>query len=314
MSAYIIRRLLTAVPILAGLSLLIFTLSVLSPSSPAAVLARQRSQTGQITPADIQQARDELGLDRPLTVRYLDWVQGALHGDLGRSFFRDEPVLQLILDRLPATLQLTGAALLLSIVLSLPLGVIAALQHRRIGDHVLRIGALIFASIPGFVFAFVLIIVFATKLDLLPVAGRQGPASVVLPALAIAVGPTAILSRLLRSTLLEVFSEEYMKAAGSKGLPQLWVVTRHALRNAAIPVVTVLGPVLAFLIDGTLVVEIIFAWPGLGRLTFEAISQRDYPVIMAMVLYAGAAFLVVNLLVDISYAALDPRVRLRSSS
>lgn len=314
MAGYAIRRLLTAVPILAGLSLLIFTLAVLSPSNPAAVLARQRSPTGQATPAAIQQAREELGLDRPFMVRYLDWVWGAVQGDLGRSLFREEPVLELILDRLPATVQLAGAALVLSIVLSLPLGVLAALQHRRIGDHLLRIAALIFASVPSFVFAFVLIILFATQLDLLPVAGRQGLASMILPALAIAVGPTAILSRLLRSTLLEVFSEEYMRAAGGKGLPQLWLVTRHALRNAAIPVVTVLGPVLAFLLDGTVVIEIIFAWPGLGRLTFEAISQRDVPLIMAMVLFAGVTFLVINLLVDISYAALDPRVRLRSST
>lgn len=313
MGGYILRRLLSAVPILAGLSFLIFTLSALSPGDPAAVLARQRSASGQVTPEDIQRVRAELSLDRPFAVRYLDWITGVVQGDFGRSFFRQEPVLQVILDRLPATAQLAGAGLALSVVLSLPFGVAAAVYHRRAADHLLRVGALIGASIPGFVLAFLLIIVFATKLSLFPVAGRQGPASLVLPAVTLAAGPTAILSRLLRSTLLEAFSEEYMRVARGKGLPELWVVTRHALRNAAIPVLTVLGPVLAFLLDGSLVVEVIFAWPGLGRLTFEAINQRDYPLIQAMVLFAGLTILVVNLLVDISYAAIDPRVRLGRS-
>ncbi len=314
MGRYLARRLLIAIPTLLGLSLLIFVLVSAAPGDPAEELARRVHSGNEPTPAQIDEARRELNLDRPFFTQYGLWLKGAVSGDLGESFYKKRPVADEIRDRVPATVELAVSAFLFVVVMAVPLGVAAAMFHRHWVDHGLRFLALVFASVPGFFMAYLLIIFFATKLQLFPVAGRQGIESLVLPSLALAALPTAVISRLLRSSLLEVFTEDHMRTARSKGLRPSQVVVRHGLRNAAIPMVTYMGVVMAELLEGAVVVEVIFAWPGMGQLTFEAISQRDYPTIQAVVLFSGAVFLVMNLLVDMSYRLLDPRIRLEAAT
>jgi ABC-type dipeptide/oligopeptide/nickel transport system permease component len=308
---YLGRRLLVAVPTLLALSFLIFALVSSAPGDPAEELARRRTQDP--SPAEIADAKHELHLDRPFVTQFGLWLKGAVTGDLGPSFAKKRPVVDEIRDRMGATIELALAALLLVLVMAVPLGVLAAMFHRHWVDQALRVWALVFASIPGFFFGYLLIIELATNLKLLPVAGRQGLASLIMPAIVVAGGPTAVISRLLRASLLEVFSDDYVRTARSKGLNSLQVVVRHGLRNAAIPVVTYLGTVFGGLLEGVVITEIVFAWPGIGRLTVEAISQRDYPMIQAVVLMAGTVYLLVNLLVDMLYGVLDPRIRLEGA-
>jgi ABC-type dipeptide/oligopeptide/nickel transport system permease component len=308
---YLGRRLLVAVPTLLALSFLIFSLVSSAPGDPAEELARRRTQDP--SPAEIADAKHELHLDRPFVTQFGLWLKGAVTGDLGPSFAKKRPVVDEIRDRMGATIELALAALLLVLVMAVPFGVLAAMFHRHWVDQALRVWALVFASIPGFFFGYLLIIELATNLKLLPVAGRQGVTSLIMPAIVVAGGPTAVISRLLRASLLEVFSEDYVRTARSKGLNSLQVVVRHGLRNAAIPVVTYLGTVFGGLLEGVVITEIVFAWPGIGRLTVEAISQRDYPMIQAVVLMAGTVYLLVNLGVDMLYGVLDPRIRLEGA-
>ncbi len=313
MGRYAARRLLVAVPTLLALSLLIFALVSRAPGDPAEEQARRQDSRGEISPERLAEVRHELGLDRPFVTQYVSWLGGAVHGDLGRSFVRRTSVSSEIGRRIPVSARLAGAAFALILLLSVPLGVAAAMFHRHWADHALRVLSLLGASVPGFFGAYLLIILFATKLGLLPVAGDEGWQSLVLPAITLAVGPTAVVSRLLRSSLLEVFGEDYMRSARSKGLGPLTVVVRHGLRNAAVPLVTYLGAVFGALLEGAVIAEVIFAWPGVGRLTVEAIGQRDYPMIQGVVLFAGAVYVVMNLLVDLSYGFIDPRIRLEEA-
>ena len=310
MARYLARRVLVAVPTLLALSFLIFLLVTNAPGDPAEEYARKRSGSQEATARDIKNAQVELGLDRPFFVQYGSWLKGMVTGDLGESFAKRAPVYDVMRERLGPTLELTFASVLLIVMVGLPLGVMAAMFHRHWTDQIFRIFALFGASIPGFFLAYVLIVQLATELKLLPVAGRQGLSSLIMPAIVVALTPVAVLSRLLRASLLEVFTEDYIRTAKSKGLGSLAVVMRHSLRNASIPVVTYAGTVLGALLEGVVVVEFIFAWPGLGLLTLEAISQRDYPVIQAAVLMSGVIYLVGSLLVDALYGVLDPRIRL----
>jgi peptide/nickel transport system permease protein len=278
---------------------------------PAERLASRGLLPGQEPTAEqVEAARHELGLDRPFATRYGDWLGRALHGDLGESLYAPIGVSGEIRRAIPTTAALALAALMLIVVLAIPLGMLAALYHRRWPDHLLRFLALAGASVPGFFLSYLLVYVFAVRLRLLPVAGAQGFRSVVLPAVVLAVGPAALLSRLLRSSLLEVLGEQYITVARAKGLTAVAVMVRHALRNAAIPVLTVVGNVFARLLEGAVIVEIIFSRPGIGLLTYEAVASADYPVIQGSVLFAGVVFIVLNLLVDLSYPLVDPQVRL----
>jgi ABC-type dipeptide/oligopeptide/nickel transport system permease component len=307
---YLARRLLIAVPTLLALSFLIFLLVSNAPGDPAEEYARKRSGSQEATAQDIQRAKVELGLDRPFFVQYGTWLKGMVTGDLGESFSKRRPVSAELGDRLGPTLELASASLLLIVLVGVPIGVTAAMFHRHWADQSFRFAALLGASIPDFFLAYLLIIQLATEMKLLPVAGRQGLASLIMPAIVVAITPTAVISRLLRASLLEVFTEDYLRTARSKGLGSLQVVLRHGLRNASIPVVTYAGTVIASLLEGVVIAEFIFAWPGLGGLTVEAISQRDYPVIQAAVLLSGAIYLAANLLVDVVYGLLDPRIRM----
>ncbi len=310
MTGYVVRRVLLIVPTLLLLAFGTLLLAALAPGDPAEQYARTQSSTGVVTPQEIEVARHQLGLDRPFLLRYAVWVGGAVHGDLGRSFTRQTTVAAEIGSRAEATLELAVAAMLLIIVVAVPLGTVAAMLHGTAVDHALRVGSLVVASIPGFFLAYVLIEVFATRLDLLPVAGREEASSVVLPAVTLAAGGIATASRLLRASLLEVLAEDYIRTARAKGLSYRQVVVRHALPNATLPVVTVFGALLGYLLAGSVIAETIFAWPGLGQLLAESVAERDLPMIEGLVVLAGTLFLVINLLVDLSYRALDPRIRL----
>lgn len=310
MGRYVARRLLVALPTLLVLSFFIFTLVSAAPGDPAEELARRLAGSQEPTPGQIDDARRELRLDKPFFTQYGLWLKGLVTGDLGISFAKKRPVQEVIGERVGATAQLASAAFVLIVLLSIPLGTIAAVFHRRWPDQILRIVALICASMPGFFFAYLLIIWLVTNARLLPVGGRGDWQTLIMPSVVLAVLPSAVVSRLLRSSLLEVFGEDYMRTARSKGLSGMAVTVHHALRNASIPVVTYLGTLFGGLLEGVIIAEFIFSWPGLGSLMFEAISQRDYPMIQAMVLLAGAIYIFINLLVDVSYGALDPRVRL----
>lgn len=314
MQRYVARRLLLALPTLLGLVVLAFTLITLTPGDPAVELARRRAPAGEATEEDILRARAELRLDRPYHEQLLEWTYAAARGDLGRSFSTGRPVAAEVAARIPATAQLAAGALALTCAAAIPLGVLAATRRNSLLDQGLRVGALVGASLPGFFLAYVLIIVFATTLHLFPVAGRSDLASMVLPTVTLAAGPTAVLSRLVRASLLEVLGEEYVRAARARGLSEARVVLRHALPNGLIPVVTVIGLLVAHLLAGAVIVETIFAWPGVGKLAVDAIFQRDYTMIQGVVLLIGAIFVTVNLVVDLSYAFIDPRVRLAASA
>lgn len=309
MVVYLTRRLLALLPVWVGITVLAFGLSLLTPGDPAEDYLR-RVLDSEPTPEAVARVRREFGLDQPFPVQYARWVWAALHGDLGRSYRTRGPVLDQLVDRLPATFQIALPATVLGVGFALPLGALAAVWRRSWFDHASRVTALLGASMPAFWLALLLITLLSVKLRLLPVAGRGGPEHVVLPSITLALGMAAVLTRLTRSSLLEVLGEDYVRTARAKGLPERVVVARHALKGALIAVVTMIGVSFGHLLGGAAIVETIFAWPGLGRLAVESIYARDYPVIQGYVLVTGTIFVLVNLAVDLCYAWMDPRVRL----
>lgn len=309
MRSYILRRLAVLIPTLLGMSFLVFAVASLTPGDPAEEYA-QRVNDRPPTAEQLAAARHELRLDRPFVVQYTSWVGHALRGDLGKSFFSRRPVASEIWHRVPFTLQLAVPAALLSLVLAALVGAVCALYRNHLVDQLVRILSLAGASLPGFWLALILIIMFSVRLRLFPVAGRQdGLASAVLPVIALSLPSAAVLGRFIRSTLLEVLGEDYIRTAHAKGVRRVLVLRRHALRNSLVPVVTALGTSLGHLLAGTVVIESIFAWPGLGTLTLDAIRHRDYPMLQAFILFSGLVVILINLLVDVSYAAIDPRIR-----
>lgn len=312
MGAYVLRRLALLVPTLLGISMLAFAVANLAPGDAAEEFLR-RTLDRTPTPAEVAATRRELGLDRSLVAQYLSWAGDVLRGDLGISYSTRRPVLDEVLHRIPYTLELAVPAALLALLLAVPLATLSALQRNRLPDQIVRVLSLAGASMPAFWLALLLIVVFAVELSLVPVAGRQGWTSVILPVAALTVAPAAVLTRFTRSALLEVLGEDYIRMARAKGLRRE-VLTRHALRNVMIPLLTVFALSFGHLLAGAVVIETIFVWPGLGSLILAAITERDYPVIQAFVLYSGLAFLLINLVVDIAYTAIDPRVRLQPAS
>lgn len=308
MNGYLLRRLALLVPTLLGISLLAFAVANFAPGDAAEEFLR-RTLDQPPTPAEVAAARAELGLDRPLAVQYAAWTADAVRGDLGVSYSTRAPVLDELLRRVPFTLELAVPAALLSLLLAVPLATVSALYRNRWPDHVVRVLSLAGASMPGFWLALLLIVVFAVRMSAVPVAGRHGWTSVILPVVALSVAPAAVLSRFLRSSLLEIFGEDYVRTGRAKGLRPRRVLTHHAMRNAAIPLLTVFALSFGHLLAGAVVVETIFVWPGVGSLIVDAITERDYPMIQAFVLYTGVAFVLLNLVVDVAYTAIDPRVR-----
>ncbi len=312
MFAYIIRRLLATIPVMAIVAFFVFSLLYLTPGDPAAVIA------GDIATADdIARIHAKLGLDEPFLWRFGTWLWGVLHGDLGISIFTNLPVSQLIGQRLEPTVALTLVALVVTLIFAVPLGVIAAWKVGTWIDRGVMVFAVLGFSLPAFVLAYLLILAFSIELDWLPVQGyvslREGFVPfiehLILPSIALGLIYGALIARITRASMLEVLSQDYIRTAHAKGLANRTVLIRHALKNAAVPIATVIGIGIALLISGVIVTETVFAIPGIGRLTVDAILRRDYPIIQGVILMFSAAYVLVNLAVDISYTLLDPRVR-----
>ena len=313
MRAYALRRVLLVIPTIIGISLLTFVLVQFAPGDPAEQYAA-RSLARTPTRVEIEDARHELGLDRSLPVQYVSWVSGVLHGDMGKSYSTREPVAHEMRRRIPFTLELAIPAAILALLVAIPAGIICAVRRNRLIDQVVRVTSLAGASMPSFWLALILIIVFAVHLHLTPVAGRGDIRNFILPVVTLAAAPTASLTRFIRSAVLEALGSDYVTTARSKGLREAFVVGRHALRNSLITVVTVFGSSLGHMFAGVAVIETIFVWPGVGKLLVDAIAQRDIPMIQAFILYIGVVFAVVNLLVDLSYAVIDPRISLKKTA
>jgi ABC-type dipeptide/oligopeptide/nickel transport system permease component len=301
--AYIVARLATAVLVILGVSIVSFFLTFLT-GDPAEIMLPPGA-----TAAQIAQFRAEWGFDDPLPVQYWRFLKRAVHGDFGISLRHGQSSLPLIAARLPATLQLTLTAMVLAIVLALPLGVLAA-THRGRPIDLLAMGVALFGqSVPNFWLAIMMILLFAVSWGLLPTSGRGGIAHVVMPAVAIAINLMALPTRLVRSTMIELLSEDYIRTARAKGLRELFVTTGHALPNALIPLVTVIGLQFGYILGGAVVIETVFTWPGVGLFTIQAILNRDYPVVQASVFILATAVVLINLIVDLLYVWLDPRIR-----
>jgi ABC-type dipeptide/oligopeptide/nickel transport system permease component len=274
-------------------------------------------RAGNPTQEDIERLRHALKLDRPLPEQYLDFVTGALHGDFGESLRYRTPALDEVLSRLPATIQLSVAAYLFALLVAIPTGIVSAVKRGGPADFFGRFVSLIGVSFPSFWLGLVLILLFSVRLKWLPVSGRgegfeEGLKALILPAVTLGTAYAATLMRLLRSSLLEVLNQDFIRTARAKGLRDRSVLIRHALRNALIPVVTVAGLQIGFLLSGSVIVEVVFSWPGVGRLVVDSIGQRDYPVVQAAVVLLASALVVINLLVDVIYALIDPRIHYSS--
>jgi ABC-type dipeptide/oligopeptide/nickel transport system permease component len=307
MTAYIGQRLVHAVPVLIGISVLTFLMLHLIPGDPVSVFAGDKP----LTPERAEQLRHQYGLDRPLVVQYVDYATHTLRGDLGVALRSQRPVLDSILEVLPSTAQLTLTALALAAVLGTTLGITAAVAHGTWLDTAVMAIAMLGISTPVFYSSLLLILLFSFTLAWLPATGQGGIERLIMPALALGLSSAAVLARLVRSSMLEVLHQEYVTTARAKGLAQPLVVLRHALKNALIPAVTMLGLQLGALLGGAVVTETIFSRPGLGRLAVDAILNRDFPLVQGTVLFAACVYVLVNLAVDISYAVIDPRIRYR---
>ena len=305
MLRYIIQRLLQLIPILIGISVLTFLMLHLIPGDPVLIFAGDKPMTEERA-AEI---RHQLGLDRPLWVQYGDYAAHAVRGDLGRGLRSQRPVLDSILEVAPGTTQLTLAALALATILGMTLGILAALARGTWLDTAAMTFAILGVSMPVFYSSLLMILLFSFTLGWLPATGQGGVARLVMPATALGMISAAVLARLVRSGMLAVLRQEYVVTARAKGLAPRVVVLRHALKNAPIPTITMLGLQLGALLGGAVVTETIFSRPGVGRLAVDAILSRDFPLVQGTVLFTAVAYVLVNLLVDISYAAIDPRVR-----
>ncbi|MBQ1023560.1 ABC transporter permease [Micromonospora sp. C95] len=314
MARFVIRRLLQSAVVLLGVTLVVFLLLQLVPGDPVRVALGTR-----FDPQTYEALRARAGLDQPLVAQYFDYLRRALTGDLGVSFRSGRPVTAIVLERLPATLSLAVTAVVFAMAIAFPLGIVSAIRSGSLVDHAARVFSQFGVSVPDFWMGIMGILLFSGVLGWLPPSGyvalTEDPgrwaSHVALPAATVGLVTASILTRFIRSSMLEVLSEDYVRTAEAKGLRTRVVVLRHVLRNALIPVVTVVAVQLASLLGGVIVIEVLFAWPGIGRLTYDAVAARDYPVLQGAVLLVAALFLLVNLLVDILYARLDPRITVK---
>src|SRR6516165_10158244 len=312
MLGYVLRRIVGTIPVMAVVALFVFSLLYIAPGDPAAIIAGD-----QATPADVARIRESLGLDRPFLVRFGEWLWQILQGDLGTSIFTNLPVLTMIAQRVEPTLSLMAVTLCLAITVAVPLGVLAAWKAGTWIDRAVMAFAVFGFSVPVFVIAYLLSFVFALELEWLPVQGYTSLAegiwpwfeNLILPAIALGCVYIALIARITRAAMLEVLAQDYIRTARAKGLGQRGILFVHALKNAAVPIVTVIGIGVALLIGGAVVTETVFAIPGLGRLTVDAILRRDYPLIQGLVLLFSFAYVLVNLIIDLLYTLLDPRIR-----
>lgn len=292
------------IPVLAGVILVVFILSTVVPGDPARILSGQRGD-----PETIERIRREMGLDRPWYIQMAKFFRDAITFDLGRSYRNNMKVTQALADRIPASAKLAGAALLVAVPFGMVLGIISAVKQYSIWDYASMILALLGVSVPVFFFGLLMIVVFCVRLGWLPGTGYGGLRYLILPAITLGLRPAALIARITRSSMLEVVRQDYIRTARSKGVPEGSVVWRHALRNAMIPVITVIGVDVPSLLSGAMLTETIFCWPGIGRLAVEAVINRDFPIQRGVVLFMALVFLGATLIVDLSYGFFDPRVR-----
>lgn len=312
MGLYILRRLLAMVPVLLLVSLIVFSLLHLTPGDPALSILGEEA-----TPEQVAALRAKLGLNRPLPVQYARWLGAVLRGDLGRSIRSNQPVSEAIVERLPVTVELAVLAMLVSLTIAVPAGIVAAMRRNSFLDTSATFVALLGVSLPNFFLAILLILIFGVKLGWLPPFGyqplTQGVAGnlqrMILPAITLGTALAAIVTRMMRSSLLEVLDQDYIRTARAKGLREARMVRAHALKNALMPVVTIVGLQIGGLLGGAIITESIFVLPGVGRLLVDAIFQRDFPLVQGVVLFVSLAFLFSNFAVDLFYAYLDPRIR-----
>ncbi|MDM0020971.1 ABC transporter permease [Variovorax saccharolyticus] len=312
MLAFLLRRIVATLPVLAVVALIVFLMTRLAPGDPAASIVGDNATT-----ANLAQVRTNLGLNDPLPVQFGRWGSQLLRGDLGESFFMKKPVVELIGQRIEPTLALAGVTLLLTLLIAVPLGVLAAWRHGGWLDRALMGFSALGFSVPVFVIGYLLIWFFALKLQWLPVQGYNRIAdgfwpwlrNLVMPAVALSVIYVALIARVTRAAVAEAMTEDYIRTARAKGIPEVRVLMRHALANAAVPIVTVIGIGIALLIGGVVVTESVFAIPGLGSLTVDAVLSRDFPLIQGITLFFSVIYVLVNLLVDLSYLVFDPRIR-----
>lgn len=306
MGAYILQRLIYAVFVLWGALTVIFLVVRILPGDPASMMLGAGA-----TEAEVSELQHNLGLDESMPHQYITFMSEAVRLDFGESLWLRRPVVESVGERIAATARLALAAVVIALAISFPLGILAALRQRSPIDYAVSVISLIGQSVPSFWLGIMLILIFARQLRWLPSAGSQTPQHLILPAITLALPLVGVLTRLVRSGLLEVMHEDYIRTARAKGLSSRTVLTRHAMRNMLIPVVTVLGIQLGNLLGGAVIVETVFGWPGIGRLLVDAITKRDYPLVQAAILFITTIFVLINLLVDLSYIYLDPRIRLR---
>jgi peptide/nickel transport system permease protein len=312
MANFLLRRLLTTLLVLLGVSFVVFMIIHLVPGDPVRIMLGLQADQ-----AKVEEIRRMMGFDRPLLVQYGDWLWSALNGDLGESFITGASVAQAVAERLPATLSLALAALIIALIIALPAGTISALRPGSLIDYLAMFFSQVGVSLPDFWLGILLILIFSLGLGWLPPSGYTPPfedfagwlSHLILPAMTVGLITASILTRFIRSAVLEVLHQNYVRTARAKGLPERRVINRHVLLNAAIPIVTIVGLQMASLLGGVIIVEVIFAWPGLGRLALDAVVRRDYPMVQGAVLLVALTFAVVNVLVDLLYAYLDPRIK-----
>jgi peptide/nickel transport system permease protein len=304
MTRYLARRLLLTIPVLLGVATLVFALIHLVPGDPAQTMLGESA-----SPDEVARLRTTLGLDKPLLAQYRDFLSGVARGDLGTSFRYGSPVTREIRQRVPDTAVLAVCAMAVAVVFAIPLGIIAAMYRGRFADHAAMTIALAGISMPNFWLGPLLAILFAVNLGWLPVAGSGTAAHLVLPSVTLGVALAAILARMTRGSLLEELRELYVLAARARGLSRVRAILRHAFRNSLIPIVTIIGLQFGAVLTGTIITETIFAWPGVGRLLIQAINNRDYPLVQGCILFISVTYVVMNLITDLTYGFLDPRIR-----
>ncbi|MDR7856717.1 nickel ABC transporter permease [Tissierella sp.] len=304
MHKYIIKRLLLLIPVILGATFLVFTIMHFTPGDAAQTMLGERAPE-----AEVEALREEMGLNDSLPVQYIRYITKAVQGDFGRSYASKRPVFNEVFTRFPATLKLAAAAMVLAVVLGVPIGIISATKQYTLTDSITMILALMGVSMPVFWLGLMLILVFSVNLGILPSSGSETLRHLILPAFSLGIGSTAIITRMTRSSMLEVIRQDYIRTARSKGVLEKKVINKHALKNALIPVVTVVGLQFGSLLGGAVLTETVFSWPGVGKLMVDSIKKQDTPMVLASVIFIAVTFSVVNLLVDILYAYIDPRIK-----
>lgn len=303
----IVRRVLQFIPVLLGITFLAFLLIYLSPSDPVSV--RMSAGGISVSPEIMESMRRSMGLDRPLLIQYGDWLWNILHGNMGKSYITDADVLDQILKALPYTLKMAGASLLLTLCISIPVGILTAAMQNSKFDYVVRVVAFVGNALPNFIIALCLMFIFSYRLGWIPVLATTKPIGLILPALTLALVMSSRYIRQIRAAMLDELSKGYVVGLRSRGLSETTILYKNALKNIMVTVITLTGISLGSLLGGTVIVETVFTWPGLGSLIMEGISQRDYPVVQAVIVWMASAFMVVNLLTDISYTVFNPKIK-----